>query len=98
MNFATSVTDPDPRIRTLDYGSGSSYGLAPDPDPAIFVSDFQDANKKFFYPLHIFCITFCRCTFTSAIKDNKSSNNRKFNIFFFFGQFLRSVLDSLRIR
>ncbi len=31
--------DPDPRIHTLN-----------NPDPAIFVSDFQVVNKKFVFP------------------------------------------------
>jgi hypothetical protein len=42
MNFATNVTDPDPRIRTLDYGSGSSF----ESGSCYFDSDFQDANEK----------------------------------------------------
>jgi hypothetical protein len=54
MNFATSVTDPDPRIRTLDYGSGSSS----ESGSCYFVSDFQDANKKYFYFLYVFLYYF----------------------------------------
>ncbi len=47
----------------------------PDPDPALFVSDFQDASKKyFFFP---FCFayygTFFRYpTFISVFEDKKS--------------------------
>jgi hypothetical protein len=42
-----------------------------DPDPAIFVIDLQDANKKnkLFY---FFCFLLFEGTFTSFFKDNKS--------------------------
>jgi hypothetical protein len=97
MNFATSVTDPDPRIRTLDYGSGSgsSYVSSSGSDPAIFVSDLQDANKKYFYFLNIFSVgvhLHQSSKITSLPKTNNLLN------FYHFGQFLRSVLDSLRIQ
>jgi hypothetical protein len=37
-------TEPDPWIRTLYYGFGSRSCSGP--DPALFFSGFQDANKK----------------------------------------------------
>jgi hypothetical protein len=42
----TFCTDPDPRIRTSDL-------MDPDPSPdhAIFVSDFQERNKKLLFLL-----------------------------------------------
>jgi len=40
---------------------------AADPDPAIFVSDLQDVNKKYF-----FCLLLFEGTFTSFFKDKKS--------------------------
>jgi hypothetical protein len=36
----------------------------PDPDPAIFVSDLQNVNKKLF-----FCLLIFEGTFTSFFKD-----------------------------
>jgi hypothetical protein len=58
---------------TFWYGSGSSnpyFWLMhpdddPDPDPALFVSDLQDANKKYFFSLLGFyaCIPFWRYTY-----------------------------------
>jgi hypothetical protein len=57
------------------YGSGSGSAdpylrlmvpdADPDTDPAIFVSDLQDVNKKFF-------ILLFEGTFTSFFKDTKS--------------------------
>jgi hypothetical protein len=42
---------------TFRYGSGSSDPVRlltdPDPDPALFVSDLQDANKKYFFLLFL---------------------------------------------
>ncbi len=47
-------------------GSGSAYPclwlMDPDSDPAIFVTDFQDANKKYLYPF---------------FKDKKSKRSHK---------------------
>ncbi len=84
------TTDPDPDPAT---------DPDPDPDPAIFVSDLQDANKKYFYFLNIFCITFSvgvhlhqSSKITSLPKTNNLLN------FYHFGQFLRSALDSLQIQ
>jgi hypothetical protein len=42
-----------------------------DPDPAIFVIDLKDTNKKlpvFFYFLFIFCLLLFEGTFTSFLK------------------------------
>jgi hypothetical protein len=38
--------------------------LDPDADPAIFITDLQDANKK----LKFFCLLFFEGTFTSFLK------------------------------
>jgi hypothetical protein len=43
----------------------------PYPDPALFVSDLQDANKKFF------CLLLFEGTFTSFFKDKKSLRSHK---------------------
>jgi hypothetical protein len=42
----------------------------PTPDPAIFVLNLQDANKKnyFFFP-EFFCLLLFEGTFTSLFKD-----------------------------
>jgi hypothetical protein len=39
-----------------------------DPDPAIFVIDLQDANKKFFFFLEVFMLFLFEGTFTSFFK------------------------------
>jgi hypothetical protein len=43
-----------------------------DPDPAIFVIDLQDANKK-----QLFCLLLFEGTFTSFFKDKKSKRVKK---------------------
>jgi hypothetical protein len=43
---------------------------APDPDPALFVNGFQDANKKYVFS-RLFCIFLFEGTFTSVFKDKK---------------------------
>ena len=45
------------------------------PDPAIFVIDFQEANKKLIKK--VFCILLFEGTFTSFIKDEKSKKVTK---------------------
>jgi hypothetical protein len=47
-----------------------------DPDPAIFVFDLQDANKKQFISYFI-CLFFFEGTFTSFFKDKKSKRVTK---------------------
>jgi hypothetical protein len=47
-----------------------------DPDPAIFVVDLQDANKKLIYK-RFFCILIFEGTFTSFFKDKKSKISHK---------------------
>jgi predicted lactoylglutathione lyase len=49
----------------------------PDPDPAIFVIDFQDANKKLIFLKKIFCLLLLEDTFTSFFKNKKSKRNHK---------------------
>jgi hypothetical protein len=52
--------------------------MDPDPDPAIFVVDLQDANKKLRYLLKVFCFLLFEGTFTSFIfKDKKSKRSHK---------------------
>jgi hypothetical protein len=40
-----------------------------DPDPAIFVSDLQDINRKLFFSI---CLLVFEGTFTSFFKDKKA--------------------------
>jgi hypothetical protein len=47
-----------------------------DPDPAIFITDLQDANKNKF-PKRIFCILLFEGTFTSFFKDKKPKRSHK---------------------
>jgi hypothetical protein len=46
-----------------------------DPDPAIFVIDCQDANKKM--KKKFFCLLLFEGTFTSFFKDKKSKRSHK---------------------
>ncbi len=54
----------------LTYGSESGSG-DPAPDPALFVSDLQDANLKIFFS-NFFGLLRFEGTFTSVFKDKKS--------------------------
>jgi hypothetical protein len=51
--------------------------MDPDPDPAIFVSDLQDASKKLIFYHNIFCSLLFEATFTSFFKDKKSKTVTK---------------------
>jgi hypothetical protein len=42
-----------------------------DPDPAIFIIDLQDANKKLIYLKKFFCLFLFEGTFTTFLKDEK---------------------------
>jgi hypothetical protein len=42
-----------------------------DPDPAIFVIDLQDANKKLIFKKKVFCLLLFEGTYTSFKKDKK---------------------------
>jgi hypothetical protein len=42
--------------------------MDPDPDPAIFVLDLQDDNKKLFFDKKMFCLLLFEGTFTSFFK------------------------------
>jgi hypothetical protein len=42
--------------------------MDPDPDPAIFVNDLQDANKKLIFFEKFFCLLLFEGTFTSFLK------------------------------
>jgi hypothetical protein len=48
-----------------------------DPDPAIFVIDLQDANKKLNFLKKSFCLLLFEDTFTSFFKDKKSKRSSK---------------------
>jgi hypothetical protein len=57
--------------------------MDPDPDPAIFVIDLQDANKKLIKKI-CFCLLLFKCTFTSFLKiksqkKSQSSRNQGFS-------------------
>jgi hypothetical protein len=49
----------------------------PDADPAIFVSDLQDINKKINFFSTLFCSLIFEGTFTSFFKDKKSKEITK---------------------
>jgi hypothetical protein len=55
--------------------------MDPDPgvdlDPAIFVIELQDANKKLIFLKQFFCLQFFEGTFTSFVKDKKSTKGHK---------------------
>jgi hypothetical protein len=48
-----------------------------DPDPAIFIIDLQDANKKLIFLKEIFCLLLFEGTFTSFFKDKKPQKSHK---------------------
>jgi hypothetical protein len=48
-----------------------------DPDPAIFVIDLQDANKKLIFLKRFFFLLLFKGTFTSFFKDKKSKRSYK---------------------
>jgi hypothetical protein len=50
--------------------------MDPDPDPAIFAIDLQEANKKLFFYI-FFCLLLFEGTFTSFFKDKKSNRSHK---------------------
>jgi hypothetical protein len=57
-----------------------------DPDPAIFVIDLQDANKKLVF-FFFFCLLLLECTFTSFFKEkiqieSQNSRNQGFSYYF----------------
>jgi hypothetical protein len=49
-----------------------------DPDPALFVSDLQKANKKYF------CLLLFEGTFTSFVNDKKSQNSKNLGFSYYF--------------
>ncbi len=60
--------------------------MDPDSDPAIFVSDLQDVNKKLFFVFNLLLLLFDG-TFTSFFKDKKSYRSKKtvgINVFYHF--------------
>jgi hypothetical protein len=77
--------DPDPNLDTPDP---CPWLMDPDadPDPAIFVLDLQDANKKLILKQVFLLITFDgTCTIVhhfSKIKSQKRSRNQGFSYYF----------------
>jgi len=47
------------------------------PDPAIFIIDLQEANKKLIFLIQFFCLLLFEGTFTSFFKDKKSKRSHK---------------------
>ncbi len=86
-SFYSPYLVPVLRILTFWCGSGSAdlclWLVDPDsdPDPAFFVIDLQDANKKLIFNKFnkIFCLLLFEGTFTSFLifKDIKSKRSRK---------------------
>jgi hypothetical protein len=48
-----------------------------DPDPAIFIIELKDVNKKLIVFLNFFCLLLFEGTFTSFFKDKKSKKSHK---------------------
>jgi hypothetical protein len=48
-----------------------------DPDPAIFIIDLQETNKKLIFLKKFFCILLFEGTFPSFFKDKKSKRSHK---------------------
>jgi hypothetical protein len=69
--------------------------LNADPDPAVFVSDLQDVNKKKLF--QVFCLLLFEASFTSFFKEksHKEVTKQQESRFIFFLLFLR---DDGRIR
>ncbi len=61
--FFLNCSVADPCLCLMDPDS--------DPDPAIFVVDLQDANKKLIVSKKFFCLLLFQRTFTSFFKDKK---------------------------
>jgi hypothetical protein len=51
--------------------------MDPDPDPAIFVIDLQDASKKLIVYQNFFCLLLFEAPVTSFFKDKKSKRVTK---------------------
>jgi hypothetical protein len=71
-----------------------------DPDPAIFVINLQDANKKLLLKKY-FCVLLFEGTFTSFIKDKKSKEVTKqqfYLIYYFCLMKIRIHTSDKRIR
>jgi hypothetical protein len=84
---------------TFCYGSGSA-APALTPDPAIFVNDRQEGNKKLFFFPKLFCFLLFEGTYTSFSKDKKSQKNAKqqesrFSLLFLFDD--RRIRNWIRI-
>jgi hypothetical protein len=51
--------------------------MDPDPDPAIFIIELQDANKKLMFLTKFFCLLLFEGIFTSSFKGKKSKRSHK---------------------
>jgi hypothetical protein len=67
--------DPYPRILPLTNGSGPNPDS--DPDPALFVTDLQDANKKLIFIKKVFLLLLFEGTFTLFFKDKKPKRGHR---------------------
>jgi hypothetical protein len=54
--------------------------MDPDPDPAIFVIDIQDSNKKQIFLKKFFFILLFEGTFLSFFKEKKSKRSHKTSV------------------
>ncbi len=68
MTFCCRARSADPCLRLMD----------PDPDPAIFVIELQDASKKLVLYHNFFCLLLLEGTFTLFFKDKKSKRVTKY--------------------
>jgi hypothetical protein len=88
-----NLRNPSVEISAVDFGTDgpgsvpltNGSGFTPAPD--IFVSDFQDGNRKLFFYLKFFCLLLYETTFASFFKDKshkevtKQQESRFFLIF-----------------
>jgi len=71
MTFWCGSGSGDPCLWLMDTDPDA------DPDPAIFVIDLQDENKKKQLKKKFFCLLLFEGTFTSFFKDKKSKRSHK---------------------
>jgi hypothetical protein len=92
---------------TFWYGSGSAdpyhwlTGPDPDsdlaPDPAFFVSGWQDANKKFKVLKKFFRLILFEGTFTSVFKNKRQKEVKKYEKFRIFLIVVRRIQTPIRM-
>ena len=70
--------DLDPRIHTSDLWIRIRIRIRIlDPDPAIFVTDFQDGSQKQIFKHKFFCLLLLEATFTLFFKNKKEKRVTK---------------------